>query len=254
MLDAYKEYAQNAEKMVIACGDDQYTRFLHIDKPIFYYGLDEDNDIIAKNVEYKENGTNFEVFIEDNYYGKFELPFYGKHMLLDALAVISICYYERLDAKEVAKYLKSFKGARRRFEETIIGDTVVIDDYAHHPTEVKVTLKSVKQKYPNKKIVAVMQPHTFSRVKQFQNEYIEYLSFADYQYLLPIYPSRECSEDYPNINSELITKSLPNSKIISINDSDILLNHKGSVIVFMSPNDISKLENELKNKLRGDKI
>ena len=94
--------------MVIACGDDPYTHSLEVDKPIFYYGLDDDNDIIAKDVQYHENGTAFDVFVEDNYYGHFDLPIYGKHMLLDALAVISLAYYERFDAKEVSKILKNF--------------------------------------------------------------------------------------------------------------------------------------------------
>ena len=127
VVDAYNEFANKAEKMVIACGDDPYTHYLDINKPIFYYGIDEDNDIIAKNIEYKKDGTSFEVFVEDNYYGFFDLPIYGKHMLLDALAVISVCYYERLDVKEVSKLLKTFHGAKRRFTETVVDDTIIID-------------------------------------------------------------------------------------------------------------------------------
>ena len=69
VIDAFTEYANNAEKMVIACGDDPYTHSLEVSKPIFYYGLDDDNDIIAKDVNYTENGVTFDVFVEDNYYG-----------------------------------------------------------------------------------------------------------------------------------------------------------------------------------------
>ncbi|MDD4282789.1 MAG: Mur ligase family protein, partial [Bacilli bacterium] len=155
MVLAYEEYANKAEKMIIACGDDPYTHSLNVDKPIFFYGLDDDNDIIAKDVEFGDDGTSFDVFVEGNYYGHFDLPLYGKHMLLNSLAVISVCYYERVDAKDVFKYLKTFQGARRRFKEKVIGDIVTIDDYAHHPTEVKVTIKGARQKYPNKEIVAI---------------------------------------------------------------------------------------------------
>ena len=91
---------------------------------------------------YKEDGTSFEVEVEGNYYGFFDLPIYGKHMLLDALAVIAICYYERIDAKEVSKIFKTFKGAKRRFSETVVGENIIIDDYAHHPNEAKATLKA----------------------------------------------------------------------------------------------------------------
>lgn len=249
VIDAYRSYANNATKMVIACGDDPYTHFLELNKPIFYYGLDDDNDIIAKNVEYKEDGISFEVFVEDNYYGFFDLPIYGKHMLLDALACISICYYERMDAKEVLKSLKNFKGAKRRFTEKIVNDTIIIDDYAHHPNEVKSTIRAVRQKYPDKKIITIFQPHTFSRTKEFHHQLAEALNSADYSYVMAIHPSREKQEDYDGITSKIIIDELTNGESISIDEYQKLLKYKGSVILFMSPNDISKLEDDLEKGL-----
>lgn len=249
VIDAYRSYANNATKMVIACGDDPYTHFLELNKPIFYYGLDDDNDIIAKNVEYKEDGISFEVFVEDNYYGFFDLPIYGKHMLLDALACISICYYERMDAKEVLKSLKNFKGAKRRFTEKIVNDTIIIDDYAHHPNEVKSTIRAVRQKYPDKKIITIFQPHTFSRTKEFHHQLAEALNSADYSYVMDIHPSREKQEDYDGITSKIIIDELTNGESISIDEYQKLLKYKGSVILFMSPNDISKLEDDLEKGL-----
>ena len=249
VIDAYSEFANKTEKMIIACGDDRYTRFLDLNKPIFYYGLDSDNDIIAKNVEYKDTGISFEVEVEDNYYGFFDLPIFGKHMLMDALACIAVCYYERLEAKEVAKLLKSFNGAKRRFSETKIGDTIVVDDYAHHPNEVKATIKAAKQKYPDKKIVTIFQPHTFSRTKEFASDLAETMNLADYSYVLDIHPAREKQEDYPDVTSNIIVKELKHGELISMDDSEKIAKHKNSVILFMSPNDISKLENEVKEKL-----
>lgn len=241
VISAYTEYANNAEKMVIACGDDPYTHSLEVDKPIFYYGLDEDNDIIAKEVEYTENGTSFDVFIEDNYYGHFDLKLYGKHMLLDALAVISFCYYERLEAKEVSKTLKTFEGAKRRFTEYPILDNIVIDDYAHHPAEIRATLKAVNQKYPDKKTVVVFGPHTYSRTKAFKDDYIDVLSKVDKAYIMDIYGARENKEDF-DITSEDLIKEIPNSESISEDQIDKLLNFHNSVIIFMSPNDITDME------------
>lgn len=249
VIDAYNEYANNAEKMVIACGNDPYTHYLDVKKPIFFYGTDEDNDIIAKNIDYKKEGTSFEVFVEDNYYGFFDLPIYGKHMLLDALAVIAVCYYERFDAKTVAKALKSFKGAKRRFTETFVGNNVIIDDYAHHPNEVKATIKSVKQKYPDKKLITVFQPHTFSRTKEFAEQFANILNSADYSYVMDIHPAREKQEDYPDVTSNLIIDKLNHGEIITMDDSDKLKDYENSVILFMSPNDISKLENDTISKM-----
>lgn len=241
VISAYTEYANNAEKMVIACGDDPYTHSLEVDKPIFYYGLDEDNDIIAKEVEYTENGTSFDVFIEDNYYGHFDLKLFGKHMLLDALAVISFCYYERLEAKEVSKTLKTFEGAKRRFTEYPVLDNIVIDDYAHHPAEIRATLKAVNQKYPDKKTVVVFGPHTYSRTKAFKDDYIDVLSKVDKVYIMDIYGARENQEDF-DITSEDLIKEIPNSESISKDQIDKLLGAHNSVIIFMSPNDITDME------------
>ena len=247
VIDAFTEYANNAEKMVIACGDDPYTHSLEVSKPIFYYGLDDDNDIIAKDVNYNENGVTFDVFVEDNYYGHFDLPLYGKHMLLDALAVISLCYYERFDAKEVSKILKEFHTARRRFNETIVGTNILIDDYAHHPTELKCTIKSARQKYPNKKLVVIWGPHTYSRTKAFKDDYIEILKTTDKAYIMDIYAAREKQGDI-DIDINDIIKAIPNSEHISESETDKLLQYEDSVLLFMSPNDLTSFEQNYINK------
>lgn len=243
LRNAYTEYANKAEKMIIACGDDPYTHSLEVNKPIFFYGLDEDNDIIAKDVEYTENGATFDVFVEDNYYGHFDLPIYGKHMLLNALAVISICFYERLESKEVSKILKTFEGAKRRFSETIVNDNIVVDDYAHHPTELKCTIKSAKQKYPDKDIIAVWGPHTYSRTTAFKDDYIDVLKSVNKAYIMDIYGAREKAEDF-NITSDEIIKEIPNAEKISEDNFDNLLNHHNAIILFMSPNDLTEFENK----------
>lgn len=247
VIDAFTEYANNAEKMVIACGDDPYTHSLEVNKPIFYYGLDEDNDIIAKDVEYTENGVTFDVFVEDNYYGHFDLPLYGKHMLLDALAVISLCYYERFDAKEVSKILKTFHAARRRFNETVVGSNVVIDDYAHHPTELKCTIKSARQKYPDKKLIVIWGPHTYSRTKAFKDEYIEILKTVDKAYIMDIYAARETQGDI-DIDINDIIKAIPNAEHITQDEINKLLDYRDSVLLFMSPNDLTSFEQNYINK------
>lgn len=246
VIDAFTEYANNAEKMIIACGDDPYTHSLEVNKPIFFYGLDEDNDIIAKNTTYNENGVSFDVFVEDNYYGHFDLPLYGKHMLLDALAVISLCYYERIDAKDVLKELKDFHGARRRFNETEVLDNIVIDDYAHHPTELKCTIKAVKQKYPNKKLIVIWGPHTYSRTKAFKDEYIEILKSVDKAYIMDIYAAREKEGDI-DIDINDIINAIPNAQHISSDEVDKLLSHHEAVLLFMSPNDLISFENDYIN-------
>lgn len=250
-IDAFREYANNAEKMVIACGDDQYTHMLEPKKPIFFYGLNEDNDIVARDVNYTNEGTSFDVYVEDNYYGHFDLPLFGKHMLLNSLAVIGVCYYERLDAKEVSKNLKTFKGAKRRFKEKVIGDIVTIDDYAHHPTEVKVTIKGAKQKYPDKEIVAILKTHTLSRTKEMANEFAEALKLADKAYIMDVGVDRE-EVGYDDVTYKIIQEKVPGCEYMSLALVDKLLKHKNAVMIFMSSKDIYVLQEKYEKLLEGE--
>ena len=242
VIDAYTTYANNATKEIIAYGDDPYTRSMKTTKKVKYFGLKENNDITAKNVNYNNNGISFDI---DNY-GHFELPLYGKHQLLDALAVITVCIEEKIPYEEVLKNLKEFTGAKRRFTESIVGNNIIIDDYAHHPNEVKATIDAIKQKYPDKKLIIIFQPHTFTRTKEFANELSNVFKEADASYVLPIHPAREKQEDYPDITSDIIINNLDNCYSININEADKLAKYNNAVFAFMSPNDISILETSLK--------
>ncbi len=250
IISAYQEFANKAEKMAIICGDNPYTHALDLNKPVYYYGISDDNDIQARNIEYRNDGTSFDVFIEDEYYGHFDLPLFGKHMLLNALAAIGVCHYKRYDAKEVSKLLKTFKGAERRFKEEFVGNNVIIDDYAHHPTEVSVTIKSARQKYPDKQIIAIFKPHTFSRVQDFKDEFVRALNLADKAYVMDINYDREDPEDYPGVDAYTIINSLDNGDYIEQGMADKLLDYDNAVILFMSSKEIYILEEEYKEKLR----
>lgn len=249
--DAYSEFANKTKRMVIACGDDQNTRDLKINKDIIYYGINDNNDVIAKNILYKDNGTSFDVVINNKLYYHYDLPIYGLHQVLDFLSVVTVSYLENIKGNVLQENLANFTGAKRRFHITKINNNIIIDDYAHHPNEVKATINSVKQKYPDKKIVVIFQPHTFSRTKAFYKDFIEIFKKADYTYLLDIFPARERQEDYPDITSKIICEKLENSDIINISDAKILSKYDNTCFVFMSPNDISKLEDDLKELLKN---
>ena len=171
-------------------------------------------------------------------------------MLLNALAAIAICHYERLDAKEVAKFLKTFEGAERRFKETFIGDNVIIDDYAHHPTEVKVTIKAARQKYPDKKLIAVFKAHTFSRVEEFSDDFAAALNLADKAYVMDINYDREKPEEYPGIDAYTIINKLDNGDYIEQGMADKLLEYDNAVILFMSSKEIYILMDEYEKLLK----
>ncbi len=245
IISAYEEFANKATKMVIACGDDDNTRKMKLDKPVIYFGLNENNEVRAVNIDYNKDGTSFDVVIKGNMYGHFDLPIFANHQLLDSLAVISICYLEGFNSDEVLKYFKEFKGAKRRFTETFVGNNVIIDDYAHHPNEVKSVINAVKQKYPDKKLIAIFQPHTFTRTQEFANDLANVLKETDEAYIMDIHPAREKQEDYPEVTKDIIINKLSNGHSLTMDEADKLAVYDNAVFAFMSPNDVSKLENDL---------
>lgn len=247
VIDAYTSYANNATKEIIAYGDDPYTRSMLVTKPIKFFGLKENNDVRAINIEYKNTGISFDV----DGYGHFELPLYGTHQLLDALAVITVCIEENIPSKEVQKNLSYFTGAKRRFTEHVVGNNIIIDDYAHHPNEVRATIDAIKQKYPDKKLIIIFQPHTFTRTKEFAKDLTEVFKNADASYVLPIHPAREKQSDYPEVTSNLIIDKLNTCHPINMSDAKLLSQYNNAVFAFMSPNDISSLENDLENLLKS---
>lgn len=246
IIDAYTSYANMATRKVIAYGDDPYTRKMKLDKPILFYGLEDNNDVVARNVEYYNKGIKFDI----DGYGHFDLPLYGKHQLLDCLAVIAVCMEEKIPFLEVLNNLREFKGAKRRFTEVIVGNNIIIDDYAHHPSEVRATIEAIRQKYEDKKLVIVFQPHTFSRTKEFADELIGVFNMVDATYLLDIHPAREKQEDYPDITSDMIISKLDNGYHINMNEANKLAEFNNTVFAFMSPNDVSVLEKELEELLK----
>ena len=243
VIDAFQKLT-NKSQTIIACGDDKNIKKIKADN-IYYYGIEEDNFFQAKNIKYEKEGIKFDLYINKEFKYKFNLPFYGIHMLENTLATISICYLEKVKLKEINKKLKTFKGAKRRFNETKVLDNVIIDDYAHHPNEIKSTIEAVRQKYPNKKLITIFEPHTYSRTIKFKKEIAEELNKADYSYIMDIYKSREKEEDYPNINSNIIIEYLKKGEYLN---KEKLLKHHNSVLLFMSPNDIRNIEEEYKKE------
>lgn len=251
IINAYEEFSNSATKMVIACGDDENTRKMKLTKPVIHFGINEDNDVRAINIEYTKDGTSFDVLINDKQYEHFDLPIYALHQVLDALAAITISYLENIDSKDIARILKTFKGAKRRFTETIVKDSIIIDDYAHHPNEVKATINAAKQKYPDKQIITIFQPHTFTRTAEFAKDLVDVFKEVNEAYIMDIHPAREKQEDYPEITKDIILKDLPNGHPLRIDEAKELAKYDNAVFLFMSPNDISKLEDDLKkNKIK----
>ena len=250
--DTFKEFGDKAS-FVVACGDDSNIRDISFSKKVIYYGFNDNNDVVAKNVKLSNVGSSFDVYMDGSFYGHFELPLFGRHMILNALSAIIVYNYYGISVDDIVSNMKTFKGAKRRFKERVYGDIVVIDDYAHHPTEIKVTLEAARQKYPNKEIVAIHLPNTYSRTEALLPDFIESLKLADKTYVMDIYCDREDAADYPVVSSDKIIEGIKGAEKVSVDTVDKLLRHSNSVMCFMSCGNIyiilEKYEELLKEKV-----
>ena len=244
--NTFEEFANKTKKVIVACGDNKNVKMLKLNPKVFYYGFNEDNDIYAKNVILNDSGSEFDLVYNQDFIGHFVLPLFGRHMVLDALAAIAICHLEGVSFEKINDLLKNFKNAKRRFAIENIKDNVLIDDYAHHPTEIKVTLEAARQKYPEKELIAVFKPNTYSRTRDFYKEFAESLNIADKVYLTEIDCNREKPSDYDNVTSKIILDLLKNGEMISEDNITNLLKHKNAVICFMSCASVEHLEEKYK--------
>ncbi|MDS4052733.1 UDP-N-acetylmuramate--L-alanine ligase [Staphylococcus capitis] len=239
VYDAFQDMAHNVKKAIIAWGDDDYLRKLEADVPIYYYGFKETDDIYAKNIQITEKGTQFDVYTNGEFYDQFLSPQFGDHNILNALSVIAISYLEKMNVDNIKGALVTFGGVKRRFNETKVSNQVLVDDYAHHPREISATIESARKKYPQKEVVAVFQPHTFSRTQAFLDEFASSLSKADRVFLCEIFGS--IRENTGELTIQDLNERIDGSSLIDENSIDILKEFDNAVILFMGAGDIQKL-------------
>lgn len=248
-VKAFYKFVNNAKDKVIVNGDDFYLSNI---KNAFTYGLKENNNLIAKNIVEDENGISYDVYYNGYLLKRVSFPFYGRHMVYNTLSAMAVCLYLKINIEIIEKGLNKFKGVNRRFNERIFDDSVFIDDYAHHPSEIEATLKAVKQKYKDKKIIAFYKGDRYSRVYKFAKEIVKALFVADDVYVLP-FPSCSKKEDGIDIDEKYL--SLFNEKIKYLKGDEYynLACYKDTVYVFMSSKNTKEEQNkiiELKAKLR----
>ena len=247
VASAFQEMANNVKKAIIAWGDDEHLRNLKADVPIYYYGLSKNDDVYADNIQITENGTQFDVYINGEYYDQFLTPQYGNHNVQNALAVITISYLEKMDVNNIKEALETFGGVKRRFNETFVSKQVLVDDYAHHPREISATIETARKKYPNKDVVAVFQPHTFSRTQAFLDEFANALSKADHVFLCEIFGS--IRENTGELTIQDLINRIDGSALIDENSIDVLEKFDNAVILFMGAGDIQKIQGAYEEKI-----
>jgi UDP-N-acetylmuramate--alanine ligase len=187
--ESFAVFAARVRGAVIGCTDEPAVEKLLATLPrVVRYGLSAAADVRAVGVEFHDRGSSFEV----PGLGFFKLFLPGEHNVRNALAAIAVARELGIDASVIAGALAKFLGVDRRFQ--ILGDyagAIVVDDYAHHPTEIRATLDAARRGYPKRRLVALFQPHLYSRTIDFAKEFAEALGTADVALLAPIYAARE---------------------------------------------------------------
>ncbi|MBD8027092.1 UDP-N-acetylmuramate--L-alanine ligase [Ureibacillus sp. Re31] len=247
---AFQQLALQVNKAIIACGDDEHLQKIQANVPVVFYGFGTHNDFAARNIEKTTEGTSFEVYVRNEFYHKFFIPMFGDHTVLNSLAVISLCHYEGIPASLIQERLNTYGGVKRRFTETKIGNSVLVDDYAHHPTEINATIQSARQKYPERQIVAVFQPHTFSRTEAFLQDFADSLTKADAVYLCDIFSSAREKQGALSIND--LATLIEGSKILQTDQIDMLKEHNDAVFLFMGAGDVHKYQEAFEEVLKDN--
>ncbi|PGK51362.1 UDP-N-acetylmuramate--L-alanine ligase [Priestia megaterium] len=240
--EAFTSFASGVKKGLIVCGDNVHAKSIHADVPIYTYGLSEGNKLQAQNIRTDAGSTTFELWYLGEFLQEMVIPLVGTHHIQNTLAVLMVALLESLPLDIAQASLMVYKGVKRRFQTLLNNEYVVIDDYAHHPTEISATLETARLTYPSKSIVAVFQPHTYTRTGKFLQEFADSLRGADKVYLCSIFGSAR--EKRGELAIEDLQKLIPLSEIIEEENVEVLLKEKNAVLLFMGAGDIQKYERQ----------
>ena len=250
---SFEKFIDSTEKLAILCKDceDMSTLNLHNKNIIWYSVKREDVHIFATNISVKNGCTHYEVIKNGKNLGEFTLCIPGEHNVANSLPVIYLADELGCNIETVKERLAKFKGANRRYQVIYDKDLRIIDDYAHHPTEIKVTIEAAKA---NEKgdVTVIFQPHRYSRTKFFFDDFIKSLKKADELILMPIYSAGE--DNTYGVSSEELAEKIGNGVKVYTEEEiqDLVKSHENSnrSYVFMGAGSVSKLAHQIKSTLK----
>jgi UDP-N-acetylmuramate--alanine ligase len=271
-LDCYRDledikaaFIQFASKVpfygfVVLCLDEPALQDImpRIKKKIITYGLNGQADVQAVDLVHRQHRTTFTVIADGQELGMVELQIPGRHNVLNALAAITVGLRMKVPFAQVKAGIEKFTGVFRRWEvKAEIGGITVIDDYAHHPTEIKATLQGAKAGW-RRRVVCVFQPHLYSRTRDFYDEFGRSFFNADVLVLTDVYPARE--EPIQGVSGEIIAnaaKSFGHKQVHYVPDKSAVpaflleLKQPGDMIITMGAGDIWKYGEEFIRRLKA---
>ena len=252
MQQAYRDYAAQVEEGIVAkigLPLDQKDFKAHI---YSYHLEDERADFHATNIRAQEDGHYvFDLVHPNGRIKDIRVGTLGRLNVENSVAAAAVCLLQGVEEKQIKEGIGTFKGVKRRLEEHLNSQKLTyIDDYAHHPAEIKAALSSIREMFPQRKLTAIFQPHLYSRTRDFAKEFAQALSLADQVVLLDIYPARELPIE--GVSSELIFKDIDckEKKLLNYEELlDWLQSKELEVVVSLGAGNIDRLVQPIKELL-----
>ena len=232
LKDTYIEFLHNLPfyGLAVVCLDNPVVREIlpRISRQVITYGFCEDADVRATQYQQSAGMSSFVVERKDSAPLAISVNLPGEHNVLNALAGVAVAIDEGVDDIAIQQALQGFAGIGRRFEklaklQTTQGEMMLIDDYGHHPTEVKATISAMRKGWPEKRLIMVFQPHRYSRTRDLYEDFVEVLSEVDCLFLLDVYAAGEAP--IANADSKSLARSIRlrgQIEPIYVSDSDKL--------------------------------
>lgn len=219
--------------MAIVNNDDENVRRVvtKTTKRIVTFGLEHESDYFAKNIKFTGISSEFDVYYKENILGHFKIELPGKHNVSNALSAIAVANELEVSLDDIKNSLQKFRNADRRFQ--VLGrrqGITVVDDYAHHPAEITATLEAANNNEEFQRVIAVFQPHLYSRTLALYEDFAEALALADEVLLTPIYPARE--KPIPGASSSLICDVLQTK----LGKGCVLLDEREQTLQYLNSN------------------
>jgi UDP-N-acetylmuramate--alanine ligase len=260
-LNAFRDFLKRTREggCVFACADDLNLKKLisGYKQRVVSFGLDQPADICAKNIELSGLSSDFDCYLKDKFISRFHLALGGRHNISNSLAVIGLGLEMGIDLSSISRTLQGYKGAGRRLEIKFKSDKyLVLDDYAHHPTEIKATLAVIDNLKCGRKIV-VFQPHRYSRTQLLLDEFAACFKQADYLIVLDIYAASE--QPIAGVDTQVLLKrikeSYPDKQAVYLAKekvADFLLGfmQAGDLVITLGAGDIVRVADALAEKLK----
>lgn len=248
LKESFYEFANNIKAGGTLLLHDSLEAPAIFKENIAFYGENDGSLNKLKAISVEEGKQKFSV---TNYSDSFEISMAGRHNLLNATAAISVAKLLEVKFNKLHKSVANYKGVKRRFELiTKCDEHILIDDYAHHPTEIKAAIAATKEMYVGKEITGIFQPHLFSRTRDFADDFAKELSQLDQLVLLDIYPARE--KPIEGINSQMLLDMATNKKKTLVSKeklSEYISQNSTEVTLMMGAGDINKLVIEISETL-----